>query len=345
MNYQLFSKLLLHWDRHQNDRSMPWKGEKNPYKIWVSEIILQQTRVQQGEKYYRALLKKYPDIAALANANESELYKIWQGLGYYSRCKNMLQTAKMIVNDYNGIFPHSYDDILKLKGIGPYTAAAIAAFAFDLPYAVVDGNVIRILSRYFGIESPYQSAKEKKQFELLAQKLLPKKQSASYNQAIMDLGATICKPQSPLCESCPFAKKCYAYIHGRISELPAKKSKIILKDRYFHFFIFENKQSIFIQQRNEKDIWQHLYSPYRIEKQKINLTEYPFLQGLKYSKIPERYTQKLSHQKIHGFFYRMEVNNLDCIQDLQLIKIPKARLSTYAFPKMIISFFEKNNYL
>ena len=341
----MFSKLLLQWDRSQNDRSMPWKGEKNPYKIWVSEIILQQTRVQQGEKYYRALLKKYPDIQALANAKESELYKIWQGLGYYSRCKNMLQTAQIIVNVFHGSFPTTYEDIIKLKGIGPYTAAAIASFAFDLPYAVVDGNVIRILSRYFGIESPYQTSKEKKQFELLAQKLLPQKQSADYNQAIMDLGATICKPQNPLCENCPFTKNCYAYINGRISELPVKKSKIVLKDRYFHFFIFENKQSIFIQHRTEKDIWQHLYSPYLIEKKNISLKDYPFLQGHQYKKNPDLFTQKLTHQKIHGFFYRIEINNLEAIQELQLIKIPKAKLSAYSFPKMIISKKKKNNYL
>ena len=197
-----FSKNILHWHKNINKRLMPWKEEKNPYKIWLSEIILQQTRVQQGLSYYNKFVFKYPTINNLAEATEQEVFKMWEGLGYYTRCKNLIATARFISFELKGIFPTNYDDILKLKGVGPYTAAAIASFAYNLPNAVVDGNVLRILARFFGDHTPIDSTIGKKNYNILAQQLMYKAPPANYNQAIMDFGATVCKPQLPLCVDC-----------------------------------------------------------------------------------------------------------------------------------------------
>lgn len=341
----MFSKDLLLWHQTQNQRKMPWKGEKEPYKIWISEIILQQTKVEQGEKYYHNILERYPSIADLAAAEETEMYKIWQGLGYYNRCKNMLHTAKELVQKYDGIFPNTYAEIIQLKGIGSYTAAALLSFAYNLPYAVVDGNVVRVLSRYFGIFTDFYTTKGKKEFELLAGQKLAKKESALYNQAIMDLGASICTPRNPLCGQCPFEKKCFAKQKNLISELPVKKTKLVLKNRYFHFLVFEYQNVLFIQKRTEKDIWHQLYSPYSIEAEHLHLKDYPFIQKAKVEQNAEVFVQKLTHQKIHGYFYKIQISDTKQIAHLNLIKIQKSALKNFAFPRLIISFFEKNNYL
>src|ERR1700749_1524911 len=194
-----FTTLLLKWHNGKNSRVMPWKGEKNPYKIWLSEVILQQTRVEQGWSYYEKFVETFPTIHDLATAPEQKVFKLWEGLGYYSRCKNLIATAKRIDTEYKGVFPSTYEELLQLKGIGPYTAAAISSFAFGLPHAVVDGNVNRVLARDFGIETPFDTTEGKKIFSILAQELLDKKNSSAYNQAIMDLGATVCTPRNPLC--------------------------------------------------------------------------------------------------------------------------------------------------
>jgi A/G-specific adenine glycosylase len=204
---------------------MPWKGEKDPYKIWLSEIILQQTRVEQGLKYYSRFIHAFPDVHQLANASEQSIYKYWEGLGYYSRCKNLITTAQIISKDLKGKFPGSYDEIKKLSGIGPYTAAAIASFAFNEQRAVVDGNVFRVLSRIFAIDESINSTDGKKTFNALAGKLLDKKNPAVYNQAIMDFGAVVCKPV-PTCAQCPFKKKCRAFLDDTIFSLPVKGKKI-----------------------------------------------------------------------------------------------------------------------
>jgi A/G-specific adenine glycosylase len=198
-----FTKQLLHWNSTQNNRQMPWKGEKDPFKIWLSEIILQQTRVDQGRAYYDRFVSTFPNIKKLASASEKKVFKLWEGLGYYSRCKNLIATARFITKEKQGKFPETYEEILSLKGIGPYTAAAIASFAFNLPHAVVDGNVFRVLSRFFGIDIPVDNSNGKKIFSKLAESLLNSRQPGIYNQAIMDFGAVICKPQNPLCLSCP----------------------------------------------------------------------------------------------------------------------------------------------
>ncbi|HLA58283.1 MAG TPA: hypothetical protein VK622_05965, partial [Puia sp.] len=205
---ELFTDRLLEWNKHQNIRSMPWKGIKDPYKIWLSEIILQQTRVEQGWSYYEKFVKAFPTIDDLARAPEEKVFKLWEGLGYYSRCKNLIHTARYISSELNGIFPDNYEDILLLKGIGPYTAAAISSFAFNEPRAVVDGNVQRVLSRYFGIAIPIDSLQGKKLFQELAQTLLDKSFAGIYNQEIMDFGAVVCKPQNPLCTQCVHQQNC-----------------------------------------------------------------------------------------------------------------------------------------
>lgn len=326
---------------------MPWKGQKDPYKIWISEIILQQTRVEQGTAYYYKLIEKYPTIADLASANEQELFSIWQGLGYYSRCRNLLASAKNIVENHNGIFPKNFEEIIKLKGIGDYTAAAIASFAFNLPHAVVDGNVVRVLSRIFAISESYFSSNGKKYFLKFANDLIDKIEPSKYNQAIMDFGATICKPQNPLCNQCPFIDSCKAYELNKISYYPIKKEKLTLKIRFFHFLVIEDTNYFYILQRNEKDIWQNLYSFYLIESENENLIIENEFDNLIKHEIgePQFFTQILSHQKIMGYFYSLDSVLFDEIFLFSLLKIEKKQLNQFAFPKMIISFFQKNNYL
>ena len=218
----LFTKTLMNWNKAYNVRKMPWKGQKDPYKIWLSEIILQQTRVEQGLAYYNRFIDRYPSVINLANAKDEEVFKLWEGLGYYTRCKNLLSTARYIAFELGGIFPNNYEELLQLKGVGPYTAAAIASFSYNLPYAVVDGNVFRVIARYFGIDKPIDTTAGKYFFTELANQLLPPKEAGLYNQAIMDFGATICKPALPSCTTCKLHKTCAAIELGRVNILPIK---------------------------------------------------------------------------------------------------------------------------
>src|SRR3954471_2181765 len=265
MKQQQFTCQLMQWNKEENTRFLPWKGEQDPYKIWLSEVILQQTRAEQGLPYYQAFIQKYPSIDNLAQAPDSEVFKLWEGLGYYSRCKNLLATARHIMNALGGKFPDNYENILSLKGIGPYIAAAISSFAFNLPHAVVDGNVFRVLARCFGIFTPTDSTEGKKVFSELALQLLDKARPALYNQAIMDFGATICKPVNPLCSQCPEQNICAAYLNGTINELPVKEKKLQKKMRWFTYFIFNVGDKTLVHQRNTKDIWQNLYEFYLVE--------------------------------------------------------------------------------
>ena len=232
-NFTFFSKSLLKWNQTENSRQMPWKGETNPYRIWISEIILQQTRVQQGLEYYNRFIAAFPDIKSLANADEKVVYKYWEGLGYYSRCKNLMATAKFIHNELNDKFPEKFEDILALKGIGNYTASAISSFAFNQPYSVLDGNVFRVLSRFFGKEIPINTTEGKKFYGELAQSLLDKSQPGKYNQALMDFGAVVCKPIAPLCLQCPLRKKCLAFLENKVNMLPVNTKKILPEKQVF----------------------------------------------------------------------------------------------------------------
>lgn len=331
---------------------MPWKGIYDPYKIWLSEIMLQQTRVEQGTAYYNRFIEKFPTVDKLALANDDEVFKMWEGLGYYSRCKNLMVTAKTIAFEYEGIFPNTYENILKLKGIGPYTAAAIASFAFKLPFAVVDGNVTRVISRYFAVTKPIDSNEGKKYFAELAQSLLHKEDPAIYNQAIMDFGATICKPQQPLCEQCPLKKNCIAFANGLTKILPVKEKKLVKRTRYFYYIIVEQEGKIFVKKRTEKDIWQNLWEFILVEmKDKVNAKA--LIETKQFKDLFNRqrvtiktsnfYKQQLTHQTIEGLFLHVTAENRFRFKNYTLIK--KALIKNLAFPKFITAYLEKNEEL
>lgn len=349
-NASFFTQKLLEWDKNLNQRTMPWKGEKDPYKIWLSEIILQQTRVEQGWDYYNRFIKKYPTVKKLAAAPDEEVYKLWEGLGYYSRCKNLIATARVIATTYNGKFPNDYQNILQLKGVGPYTAAAIASFAFNLPHAVVDGNVIRVLSRYFSIDLPMDTTAGKKCFEQLANSLINKSSPASYNQAIMDFGATVCKPQSPLCEECPIKKYCKAKFENTVTLLPVKSKKLQIKHRWFYYVIVEANNKVLVRKRIEKDIWQNLYEFVLIESDKklsqTDLFNQPTLKSLLKGKGYELVSvsginkQQLTHQVIHGGFLHIKLAKPVHIQGYE--SVSKKKIQQLAFPKFITGYMQEN---
>lgn len=344
-----FTQKLLSWNRSSNDRAMPWKFEKDPYKIWLSEIILQQTRVEQGTSYYNQFVKKYPTIRHLAKAPESEVFKLWEGLGYYSRCRNLLATAKQIIQQHKGQFPNQYADILQLKGIGPYTAAAIASFAYNLPYAVVDGNVMRVLSRFFGIQTPIDSTEGKKQFAALANQLLPKDQPALFNQGIMDFGATVCKPQSPHCSPCPLKAQCHAFQQNKIDQFPMKGKRIVKKNRHFFYLIASYKDQYYVRQRLQKDIWQHLYEFILCEESKsmqpdafIRLGKHEQWLGKKAKMVHVSSLQKqtLTHQTIAGYFIHFQLKAP--LQSDEYTPMNLRQLSQLAFPKFIAQYMSAN---
>lgn len=349
-----FTKSLLSWFS-KNHRPMPWKGEKNPYLVWLSEIILQQTRVAQGLPYFEKFKAAYPTITDLANAPEDEVLKLWEGLGYYSRARNLHFSAKDIRDNYQGVFPVEYADILKLKGVGTYTAAAIASFAYDLPYAVLDGNVFRVLSRYFGIKEPIDTTTGKKIFTKLSQELLAKKQAADYNQAIMDFGATQCVPANPNCNNCPLTKKCIARKEGLVNQLPIKSKKLKKRSRFFHYLIINYGDQVWIRKRMEKDIWQGLYEFPLLETDKL-LDRKALERKAEYQKVipPEAmisrvsapFSQQLTHQKINALF--LEINLEKPLHEVVdgWIKISREDLKTYAFPRVIDLYLQdKSLYL
>lgn len=343
---RLFTESLLRWNLGSNKRKMPWKGETDPYRIWLSEIILQQTRVEQGLKYYENFTRTFPDIHALANAPEEAVFKAWEGLGYYSRCRNLVAAARFISANLDGIFPSSYEDILELKGVGPYTAAAIASFAYNLPHAVLDGNVFRVLSRIFNIETPIDTSPGKIEFTKLARQILPPGKAGIYNQAIMDFGATICKPV-PECMNCFFRANCKAFKLGNQNVLPVKSKKLIIKKRWLNYFIIQFGDEIAVRQRTLKDIWQQLYEYVLVEtdrphqedelmmffEKEFGITDYQLV-----STIVKN--QKLTHQSIQFSFYKIIVDARHDIPGYSWVK--KKHLSGYAFPKTLQQFANVN---
>ena len=345
-----FVPTLLRWNKEKNTRQMPWKGEKDPYKIWLSEIILQQTRVEQGLNYYNNFIKTFPDIHKLAKAADEKVFKLWEGLGYYSRCRNLLVTARYISKELNGKFPDNYEDIRKLKGVGPYTAAAISSFAFNLPYAVVDGNVFRVLARIYGITIPIDSTDGKKYFATLADNLLDKKQPGFYNQAIMDFGAVVCKPVAPLCLNCGFKKFCSAFINNKINELPVKEKKISIKKRWFYYLVLEYKNEIAVRQRIEKDIWQDLYEFPLIEADK-EMDKKNILKQAEKNKwvhkgkyellaVSPLFKQQLSHQLIAGQFIKLKLKGKHD-PAINWIWVTKSRIGKFAFPRFINQYLNE----
>ena len=350
-----FTKNLLNWYR-PDDRPLPWKGISNAYYIWLSEIILQQTRVEQGMPYYQKFTKKYPTVEHLASAHEDAILKDWEGLGYYSRARNLHAAAKQIVEKHQGRFPEAYLDIRALKGIGDYTAAAIASFAHNLPYAVVDGNVYRVLSRFFGISTAIDSGKGKKEFQALANQLIDQQNAGVYNQAIMDFGATLCKPASPTCVQCPLQSSCFAYNNQQINQLPFKAKKLKKRTRCFYYILLKEGPYYYIQKRTQKDIWKNLYEFPMLElpnqhHSTDNHDELLYLLQEKALIHPKdrllsfstMYRQTLSHQKIQAFFIEVERYSLQALSNDHYIKVAAAALNDYAFPKIIRSFLSQKS--
>ncbi len=350
MQQSAFTKTLLQWNEADNDRPMPWKGETDPYKIWLSEIILQQTQVKQGWGYYERFISNYPCIQDLAAAKDEAVFKLWEGLGYYNRCKNLLFTARFIANNLDGKFPNTYDDIVALKGIGPYTAAAIASFAFNLPYAVVDGNVFRVLARVFGIDTATDSTKGKQEFTALANKVLDTKQPGIYNQAIMDFGATMCKPFAPQCHVCPLQTTCVAYQKGCVNLLPIKEKVLTKKNRWLYYFIIECDGKLLVHKRTANDIWQSLYEFYVLEANEQQYwtethVQQWFQQQLNVKKVTlvsvsPLQKQQLTHQLIKGQFIRVTLSIIPkTLAHYEWVDVNS--LSELAFPKFINQYLNE----
>lgn len=330
---------------------MPWKGEKNPYFIWLSEIILQQTRVEQGWAYYLKFKERFPDVKSLANASEDEVLKLWQGLGYNTRARNLHAAAKFILHDLKGKFPTDYEGIRNLKGVGDYTAAAIASFAFNLPCVVVDANVFRVLSRYFGIKTAIDSTRGKQQFKALAKQLLSKKEPAKFNQAIMDFGAVQCVPKNPDCGRCPLSSNCVARKKEQVEKLPVKSKKKKLRERFFHYFVIHEGDFTYLKKREGKDIWQGMFEFPMIEGKRL-LKKHELLQTKEFKslfaqnkirkmELHASLRQMLSHQNIHAVFF--ELTPSEKLKGKSLGRIPFSEVSKYALPGIIRNYLTAKN--
>ncbi|MBK8585178.1 MAG: A/G-specific adenine glycosylase [Bacteroidetes bacterium] len=346
-----FGRKVISWYK-KNKRDLPWRNTEDPYKIWLSEVILQQTRVDQGMAYYHRFTETFLDVHALAAASEDEILKLWQGLGYYSRARNLHAASKDIVERFNGDFPDNYDDIKSLKGIGEYTAAAIASFAFKLPHAVVDGNVFRLLSRYFGIKTPIDSSSGKKEFTELANRLLGNHQPHTFNQAMMEFGSKQCKPVSPDCLNCPLQDTCFAFEKKIVSVLPVKSKKTKIRKRYFHYLVIREKDNFFIRQRTEKDIWIGLHDFPMIETETaisgnkvMSTKEWKTHFATKKSevvRVSNEFKHILSHQHIHATFYEIK-------SDLKMFKEEKQHwkkvnsdtVKEFAVPRLIEEYLKQ----
>ncbi len=352
----LFAQKLIAWFL-ENRRDLPWRNTQDPYKIWISEIILQQTRVVQGYEYYTRFMEAFPTVESLANADEEKVLKLWQGLGYYSRARNLHAAAHAIMENYSGKFPESYHEILKLKGIGRYTAAAVASFAFKEPKPVVDGNVYRFISRLYGIYTPINSTKAYSEFETLLNSLIDKENPDLFNQAVMEFGALHCKPQNPLCQECIFKNDCIAFAEEKQKVLPIKEKQIKIRNRFFYFLVFEMEENgqkqIFLEKRENKDIWKNLYQFPLVEKEKaLSAAEIETLvkenllaMGLKseeydFEKAWECKHQ-LTHQTIYAEFLRVELKKKPTSKLSAEICVPFAEIGNYAIPRLIDLFLKK----
>jgi A/G-specific adenine glycosylase len=343
-DYQAFSYQIIRWYR-ENPRDLPWRNTLDPYKIWLSEIILQQTRVAQGLPYYEAFVKTYPTIKDLALAPEEDVLRLWQGLGYYSRARNLHFCAKSIWFDLNGKFPATYVDLLKLKGVGSYTAAAISSFAFGEKKAVVDGNVFRVLARYFGIATDIASGAGKKEFESLANSIIPTENPAEFNQAMMDFGARMCVPKNPECGSCPLANSCFAFQKDLVSSLPLKINKTKVKERELHYYVIKcGNQSVW-NKRTSGDIWEGLHDFPQEGIFSINENEskgFPEPESIK--PYPKKYRHILSHQKLNAKFSEVKIQDEKASELAQwcenqgLLLVEEERVEYLAKPKLIVNF-------
>ena len=341
-----FAQRLIAW-YEENKRDLPWRNTDNPYLIWISEIILQQTRVAQGYDYFIRFVKRFPDVQTLADADEDEVLKHWQGLGYYSRARNLHEAARSM----NGIFPRTYEEVRALKGVGDYTAAAICSIAYGMPYAVLDGNVYRVLSRYLGIDTPIDSTEGKKLFSALAQEMLAASRPAIYNQAIMDFGALQCTPHVPNCMFCPLLDSCSAYSKGLVSLLPVKQHKTKTTNRYFNYIYVRAGKTTFISKRTGEDIWKNLYELPLIETD-TDLPEEQFYALPQFQSlfvdgempvvrsVCRGVKHVLSHRVIYANFYEVVLPE-DTKSFSSYLQIPQEELGRYAVSRLVHAFLEK----
>ncbi len=345
-----FRDVLSHWHLTQNKRSMPWKGIHDPYRIWLSEIILQQTRVEQGLAYYNRFLEHFPTIHLLAEAPDEQVFKLWEGLGYYSRCRNLLATARVVSKEMGGQFPQTEKGLLSLKGVGKYTAAAIGSFAFGLPLAVVDGNVYRVLSRFFGLDTPIDSPAGRNMFAALATRLLDANQAARHNQAIMDLGAVVCKPKNPICHACPFQSTCIAYRDSLQEKLPVKSQKIKVRFRFMYYLILEHQGERLVRKREGKDIWQNLFE-FVLRETDEPASEEELKKGAFWGLhsnvsrgnkpvLSEEFTHVLTHQRIKARFMHMHINQPILIPGYSWM--PQSAISKLPFPRLINRYLDSH---
>lgn len=325
-----FTHTLLTW-YDENKRTLPWRGERDPYRIWISEIILQQTRVQQGWDYYLRFIEAFPTLADLAAATEEQVLRLWQGLGYYTRARNLHAAAKQIMELHGGVFPNRYDDILALKGVGEYTAAAIASIAFGLAHPAVDGNVLRVVSRIFGIYDDISIPATRRQITDRCSQLIDPDRPGNFNQAMMELGAIQCLPKNPKCDDCPFRHDCHAFTHGLTDTLPVKSNRIVKRDRFFHFSVYIYNNGTVLEKRTGRDIWHNLYQfPLQETESDCTLED-----GYPVAELRE----VLTHQVIHAKFYVKE--RVPEIQDNQVL-VPLEQLDQYPKPKIIVQFLSKH---
>jgi len=347
-----FTQILIDWYSIYK-RDLPWRQHKEPYFIWLSEIIMQQTQIAQGLPYYIKFTAAYPTIFALAAADEETILKLWQGLGYYSRARNLHDTAKYIAYELDGVFPEDYDSLIKLKGVGDYTASAIASICYDAQTAVVDGNVYRVLSRYFGIHIPINSSIGIKYFKELAQSLLPRNNVGNYNQAIMDFGSSQCKPKLTNCKDCSLKKNCQAFQKGKVSGLPVKAKKIKKKTRYFNYLLLNSNGEVWVKKRTQKDIWQNLYEFPLIETEVLlknnilskNEIWNNLIQDFDYElrHISSPFRQQLTHRTIIATFLEIDLPVNFSIKKNAYIKVERKNLSRFAFPKIIDLYLKDNS--
>ena len=343
------SRLLSWYNEHK--RGLPWRETGDPYLVWLSEVILQQTRVAQGWNYYLRFVDRFPDVQSLAEAEEEEVLKLWQGLGYYTRARNLHAAAKQILHHFHGKFPSDYTHILSLKGVGKYTAAAIASIAFHAPYAVVDGNVFRVLSRLFAIETPIDTAAGKKIVSELAQSLIHPTQPGTYNQAIMDFGSLVCTPSQPKCADCPLQVYCKAYDIKKVSLFPVTSRKVIIRKRYFNYFHIIQGSHTFIQKRNESDIWKNLYE-FPLVETAVAVDFLQLSQTDEFKRLfPEEITlsvdhchnvkHQLTHQAIHTMFYKVEVAAGSIFNPPEwIIRIEEKDLADYPVSRLTEKYLE-----
>jgi len=338
------SKLLTNW-YNTHARDLPWRHTKDPYKIWISEIILQQTRIAQGTEYYLNFIKIFPDIKSLAEASEVDVLKLWEGLGYYSRARNLHASAKYIMEELNGNFPDNFKGISSLKGVGSYTAGAIASIAFNLPYHAIDGNVKRIISRIFGIKEDVNSRIGIQQIESSLNKIMDEKEPGKFNQALMDVGSMICTPKNPDCANCILISKCVAYKSNVVNDLPITYKKIKIRKRFFIYFLILQESNVLIRRRKEEDIWKGLFEfplmEFKImpEKEKwlieFKKTFHLNNPSIEVSKISPIFKHNLSHQKIEAQFIHIKISDLKEFSnkfDLNLVAIKN--LKTFPFPRL-----------